>query len=185
MRFIRGVRFWGLVNTLMHLGFLEDGEHMIIYTFWKHVVISWNWNCNLNADLLRGGEDSHTRPPFYFFSLFTCTKEHIKRKVSTSELRTSYPARQLNDVKCKISWIWETRCLLCLEAKSVLFLVEGERCTRLSIVSCRFAPCKNICALINSGVTTSYGTESDGRWQPCYCVDAIAVSTVTKVFEFL
>jgi hypothetical protein len=44
--------------------------------------------------------------------------------------------------------------------------------------------CKNICAVTNGGVATRYGTESVWRWQASYCVDAVAVPTVTKVFEF-
>ena len=43
---------------------------------------------------------------------------------------------------------------------------------------------KNVCALTNGGVATSYNTESVGRWQASYCVDAIVHPTVTKVLDF-
>ena len=74
------------------------------------------------------------------FILFTCTKEQTKTNVSSWELPSTDSVRCLYNVKCKISWIWATRCLLYVQAEKIpLFLVEIKHCSRFPIVSCRFA----------------------------------------------
>jgi hypothetical protein len=130
--------------------------------------------------------DRHTWLFYYFFSLCTCTKEHIKTNISTSELPTTDPVLWWNNVKYKIPWIWEARCLLYLQAEKIpLFLVEGEHCTTFRIVSCRFARLQEYMCLDKWWCHCKLRQRERLKWQACYCVDAVAVSAVTKVFEIL